>query len=266
MKKSLDKNNNRSKKVIYSILITVATFLILCLALWLFNFNSVTIHNYFLMVSALLLIMGGFGIYIFYIERGVAYSPRKVGVICCAILLSYFLVTVLDMLGGVFLAPLAFCALLVTMLISAQCGFFANFTVVLVVLLSKLILSSNGQMTEQLLYILIAGVMSSLYASYAVSRHFRRLMYVVIGLLLSALAMACATVGFFIFENGAWNGEKFLRIILYAFGGGLINVMLLFVIAPLFEVIFNVTSDFRLAEITSTSQPLLVKMYNVAPG
>ena len=44
------------------------------------------------------------------------------------------------------------------------------------------------------------------------------------------------------------------------------NVMIMFLFVPLLERMFNVTTNFRLAELANTNHPLLLRLLKEAPG
>lgn len=181
-----------------------------------------------------------------------------------AISLSLFLLLVIGYEVNEFAAPFALATLCVGLFANAKSGFIANLLVVFTYFFAIIIFDKNISLVN-LLYVLSCGVTSSVVGGFITGRQRRRIEYLFSVLIISLVSIACYVFSIFAVE-GAFISESILKSVIYAGISGLINIALFFIIVPLFERIFNLVTNFRLAELTSTDQPLLRKLFKLAPG
>lgn len=119
--------------------------------------------------------------------------------------------------------------------------------------------------TEGFFYLLFSGVLQAVYASFMMGSHYRRLRYITSGVLLGIISVISAAISYLMFYT-EWSWADFGIKLACALGSGIIGVMLMFVLVPLFEKIFNVTSVFRFSEIATSDNELMRKLFEKAPG
>ena len=211
-----------------------------------------------------LILFCGMAYYLMFSDNLITKSYRKSAAMSLTMLLTFALsVLFAHLLNLTFLAPFALCALVVALLMDSKAGFFANFTVILAFFSAQLLFTNTQQL--ELYYPLFGGVFASIIASYLTTQNCGRLRYIFVGLQLSVFALVSTVMCYFMFVR-RFVLNVFLADAAFAFASGLLCVMLMFVLVPLFERLFNIVTNFRLAEITSTGQPLLKRLYEEAPA
>lgn len=167
---------------------------------------------------------------------------------------------------GLYIVPFALCSLVLSLIVSGKCGFFANFVVVMIYFLQGINWQTNATVsTESYFYLLFGGVVEMVFASFVLGKDYRRFRYIVMGVLLGLVAAVCAAISYFMFVD-EWNLTDFGIKIGCSFASGLIGTMLMFALVPVFEKIFKTTSVFRFSEIASSDNELMRKLFEKAPG
>lgn len=162
-----------------------------------------------------------------------------------------------------FAIPLALSTLCIGLFANSRNGFIANLLVVVTYLFAIVIFDKDLNYTN-VFYVISYGVICSVIGGAIAGKQRRRIEYILSMLIFSLAAVVCYIISIFAVE-GALNKSIWINL-LYAAISGVFNVALFFIIVPLFERIFNLVTDFRLAELTSTDQPLLKKLFKLAPG
>lgn len=190
-------------------------------------------------------------------------SVRKSGALAATMVTGATLLIVFShMLKLTFLAPYALCGLVISVLIDAKQGFFANFCVVMAFFAAQLLF--GGVSDLELYYPLFGGVFSGVIAAYLTNKNTWRLRYIAVGLGLSLFTLFSTAVIYFMF--GDFSSPSVFLDLSTAFISGVLCIMLMFFMVPVLERVFRLTTNFRLAEITSTSHPLLRRLFEEAPG
>ncbi len=263
----MEVNSNKRNKGL-KFLIFAGAYILICAIILLTNLQSVHLINASIMCAIVLIAILGIVMYLSLSDKRIMDNVNYVLTMCATIVIHYAVIVASSYLfsGDVFAIPFALSALMLAMIFSeSKCGFFANFFVVFIYFASLVLFGENVGFDSNCLYVLLSAVTTSLVASMMAKEHFKRVTYIFVGLVLGLVSAVCACIVYFIYAV-----DIDLNVLLiqgaYAFASGVLNVMLMFLIVPLWEVLFNVVSDFRLAEISSTSAPLLKKMYSIAPG
>ena len=247
--------------------IMIITFAILCALTLLPNMSKLNWTNSFIMCAIVFILLSGLFFYLGLSTKSIISKPKTLATICCTLIISYSAILIFTYVfhDQVVIAPFALCALILSLLVdSTKANHLSNFAVVLLYFVSR-VLFAEGAIDSQCLYILFAGTTMSLIASVASNGHYRRLTYIYVGLALGLVAVVIQSIVYFIYVE-TFDLYLLLTQLGYAFLSGIISVMLMFLLVPILERIFNVISDFRLAEISSTSAPLLKQMFEKAPG
>ena len=213
----------------------------------------------------LLLLFCGFGLAIYFISPSVAQSRKSLCVVCCIMLVSYGMILTIAHGIDLYLAPFALCALLVSLLVNVRISYFSNIYLVLIYFIGELMFRVGEVSLETSVYTLVNGFLVSIIAGYVGKKHLRRLSYLTVGCFMSLCSVFCAYATHYMF---GWSSDDIAILFmgLNAFSGNFFNIGLFFLLAPLFEKVFNLVTDFRLAELASTDHPLLRKLFNEAPG
>lgn len=216
--------------------------------------------------TAMLLV--SLALYVYYADRSVMENLRKTLAMFTTMFVSYaaILVTALWKDYGLYIVPLAMCSLILSLIVSGKCSFFANFSIIVLYFMQSINWFEHATLaTEGFFYLLLSGVMQAVYASFMMGNHYRRLRYITSGLMLGLIAAVCSTVSYLVFyDNFSWL--DFGIKIACSLGSGMVGVMLMFVLVPLFEKIFNVASVFRFSEIATSDNELMRKLFEKAPG
>lgn len=151
------------------------------------------------------------------------------------------------------LLPGALAAILLTILWSPTLG--------IVGALSISILSSP--LAEFRLEIVLMLLLSSLAGSFAAQGVRKRIQFLKVGLLVGAVN-AAVLLGFYLFQD--WKFQEALTLTPVGLANGFLVTALAFFLVPLFELIFNLTTDITLLELSDLNHPLLKRMVVEAPG
>ncbi|MEG1710295.1 MAG: HDIG domain-containing protein [Clostridia bacterium] len=271
------KNKNKfmldKKEMVFVIFVTLLFCLLFCLVCEFAYFNKTDIGKISLgkMLSfcgLVLILFMMLVLYIYFSDSEVLKSRRKLLALYTAMLLSFgviILVTNISQIHfSVYAAPFALCALLVALLIGVKCSFFANFIVIMIFFLAEIQFSTV--VDAQKYFPLFCGITTGIIGTYSISKFNRRTQYLLGGMFIGLIAFALAVVTFFLFGEKVKDFTEFWGMCLFSLLSGLVNIGLFFVVVPLMERVFNLVTDFRLAELASANQPLIKRLMVEAPG
>ncbi|MGN1040726.1 MAG: HDIG domain-containing metalloprotein [Candidatus Fimimonas sp.] len=219
-----------------------------------------------LIATALLLV--SLALYCYFSDRKTMEVRRNTVAIFATMLLGYgaILVAGLWETYGMYLVPFALCSLILSLIVSGKCGFFANFVLLMMYFLQSINWQTQATVaTESYFYLLFGGVVQMVFASYILGKDYRRLRYVSVGLVLGLVAAVSAVISYIMFQDD-WNWVDLGIKAGCAFASGIIGIMLMFIFVPVFEKLFKVTSVFRFSEIASSDNELMRKLFEKAPG
>lgn len=219
-----------------------------------------------LATTAMLLI--SLGLYVYFADRSVMESLRQTLAMFTTMFISYAVILVMSLWQdyGLYLVPLAMCSLILSLIVSGKCSFFANFFIIILYFMQSINWTEHATLaTEAFFYLLFSGVMQSVYASFMMGNHYRRLRYLTSGVILGIISVLSAAISYLMFYT-EWSWLDFGIKLACALASGMVGVMLMFVFVPLFEKIFNVTSVFRFSEIATSDNELMRKLFEKAPG
>lgn len=174
-------------------------------------------------------------------------------------LFSYaFLISRLDIIQeseidmGLFI-PVAFAGTMTGLL------FGARVTLVIGVFIAFFLFMLSGYNTPTL----FLSLMSSLSGIYAAMRMEKRTHFFK-GAWIIGLSLSAVVAGFDLIHN-EWGNQTRLKIIL-AFANGYVSTMLMSGIMPIYEMLFNLPTKFRLMELADFNQPVLKRLAGLAPS
>lgn len=249
-------------KKILSVLILAASYALIYTVVYFSYAAGKQVAGAWAYAALLFLLCAGSALHTLYGSRG-ALSLRKCGALASSAMVCVFLMVVFSQLLKLpYLAPYALCGLIATVLSDSKEGFFTNLSAVLAFFAAQLLFSQTPG--PELYYPLFGGVYGGVVASFMSGKSSNRMRYVTVGTELSVFALLFAAADKFAF--GGFSGAGLWLDLVMAALSGILSVMFMFILVPLFERVFNLTTDFRLSEITSTSQPLLKRLFEEAPG
>ncbi len=250
-----------------TVAVLIAAFVLFGAVILLSHLTELTLVNSLVQLCAIAVLLVSFTVYMYFADREVLTRPRKVATVCAAMLASYCVILGLDKAWqyGTDIAPFALCSLILSLLVSAKSGFIANFIVIILYFMQSVNFADTQVTTDTYFYLLFAGVTSAVYASYVIGKHNRRFGYITSGLTLGVIAAVCRVISYFMFAVD-FDTRDFLLKVGCSFASGIAGIMLMFLIVPVFEWLFNVVSVFRFSEIASSNTPLMRKLFEKAPG
>ena len=264
MKKNKKITNIRWRDVIASYIAVYVLFAALTILPNLPNFSAVKMA---IQLVTLALLLFALGLYIYYTDVAVMESMRKTWAMFVTMVASYALIQLSQLWDyAINLVPFALCALILSLIVSARCGFFANFIIIMLCFMQDINWQSNATLaTENFFYLLFAGVVEAVFVSFVLGKHYRRSRYLAVGIAEGVISVICATISYIMFQD-VWSWTEYGIRIACSFASGIICVMLMFVLVPLLEKIFNVSSVFRFSEIATSDSGLMRKLFEKAPG
>lgn len=188
-------------------------------------------------------------------------DPRQVMVIMLVMLISVGLGVISMKLINVHLVPVALGAMLVTGLLGARTGLTAGIS--LSVILASLSAGSNGMYTEEMVPLLLTGIVGSVVAVKYLAGKPQRVRTAICGVLVAGvnlvlmLALGLMT---------AANLQSTMSNAVWSMAGGVVSGLIAVGFQPVFEAAFNLATPSKLLELANPNQPLLRRLLIEAPG
>lgn len=225
-----------------------------------------------ILATALLLI--SLCVYEYFADGKVIEHTRNSLAIVFTMIVSYALIKLSTLISGqavqtgIYLVPFSLCALVLTLIVSSKSAFFANFAVIMLYYIEVINFANESAVaSESSFYLLFSGVAEAVFAAFVLGKHYNRVRYLLVGLALGVLSAVCAIISFAVFvESSSISFAEVGIKASCAVASGIINIMFMFVLVPLFERIFDVTSAFRFSEIATSDNKLMRKLFERAPG
>ena len=264
MKKTKKITNINWKSVIFSYITIFIVFSALTIVV---NLDRLTFVRAGVQLATLMILLVALALYTYFSAVAVMESTRKTWAMITTMLVAYGLIQLAPLWDCVLnLVPFALCALILSLIVSGKCGFFANFIVIMLCFMQDINWQVSATVaTENFFYLLFSGVIEAVFASFVLGKHYRRSRYLVVGVILGFISVICATIAYVMFSD-EWSWTVYGIKAACSFASGIIGVMLMFVLVPLFEKIFNVSSVFRFSEIATSDSELMRRLFEKAPG
>ena len=162
--------------------------------------------------------------------------------------------------------PIAAASLIVSMLLSQRLGIITGIFTTSIVGLVCLVTDSVmfGNLSLMQVGGILISMVSSVCATFLMHKGFNRLK-VTLGTILIGLALTPLGILFGVLEPNATALSVF-KVCVSIFIGNVIAVAFETLLLPLYESIFRIWTDYKLAEICSLNQPLLRELRQKAPG
>lgn len=250
--------------IILSVLVVFAIFINLGSFQQTLNFiidESTYFHTIYVVATVLVLALVVY-LYFFFESRDFLIRAKNIAIIFIAMELSYIICTVLGKYVGIFSRPYAICALLILLLVNKPTAVFMNFIFNIYLLIGD-IFSGVDMDLIQTIGSFIIGLSTSHLAVYLVDNVGSRIKVFGMGFINSLPIIA---LSFLFSYKAGMKVYDVLFIVLHGFISGIGAVVAMMAILPVFEAVFNVLTNYRLAEITDHKSKLIRKMISDAGG
>ena len=221
-------------------------------------------YDYAIFGGALLLIAGSVFLLVLLIR---IFAPetfndvRSIIVIMLVLIICTSLGVICAKLINVYLAPIAFAAMLLTCLYGAKIGISGGITAA--VIISGLAAASSSNFSSETIHLLLTGVVSTALAVHFLSGKAQRVRTVICGVLVAftnliliiSVGMMTVTDLHSTVEDAVWS-----------MASGILSGLIAVGFTPVFEAAFNLATPGKLLELANPNQPLLRRLQMEAPG
>ncbi len=221
-----------------------------------------TIKDYVYLCVFIVLLCASLYIYLFCEFKDFLLQGKNIAVVFIIMELSLVISIVMGKYVGVYARPVAFCSLLLLLLVNKRTAIFVGFIFNLLVFVVDMFTNQSLSAASATVSLLICSC-TSLFAIYLVDGVGSRIRVFVRGFFISVPVIIIALL--VEFEPGL-TLERALVITLHGFMGGMTSVLYMMAILPVFEAVFNILTNYRLAEITDHKSKLIRRMIETAPG
>ncbi len=221
-------------------------------------------YDYSIMGGALLLVTGAMVMLWLLLKL---YSPetltdmRSTLVVLLVMIIAQALSVICVKLIHVYLSPVALSAILLTGLIGPKVGLAGGLT--MTVIISGLAAAAGTDYGNEMAYLLLTGVMSSMVAVQFLTGKPQRVRAVICG------AITGATSLLLIFAVGLMTASDLHNTAgsaVWSMASGLLSGLIAVGFQPVFEAAFNLATPSKLLELANPNQPLLKRLLMEAPG
>ena len=195
------------------------------------------------------------------LNRDVLRDVRQVLVIMLVLAICVGVGVVCVKLLNVYLVPMALGAILLTGLLGARTGLTVG--VALAVLLASLAAGSNTAYSEEMVHLLLTGIIGSVVAVKYLAGKPQRVRTVICGVLVAAINLVVMVA---MGMMTAANLHETISKAAWAMAGGVISGLIAVGFQPVFEAVFNLATPSKLLELANPNQPLLRRLLIEAPG
>lgn len=256
--------NIRWKQIIASY---VAVFILFAAMTILPNLDKLTGVRVAVQLTTITLMLFALAFYIYFSDIAVMESTRKTWAMFTTMIVAYAFIQLWQLWDyAINIVPFALCSLILSLIVSGKCGFFANFIIIMLCFMQDINWEVQATLaTENFFYLLFSGVIEAVFVSFVLGRHYRRSRYLAVAIVLGLISVIGATISYLMFQD-VWSWKVYGLKAAFSFASGIVGVMFMFVLVPLFEKIFNVSSVFRFSEIATSDSDLMRKLFEKAPG
>lgn len=165
--------------------------------------------------------------------------------------------------------PIVLCALLILLLVNRRAAIVMNTLYAIIVFMIDYFTLSHEMISSDIIGPAISSMVititTGMFAIYLVSSVKSRLKVLLMGIPISIPIIVCVLC--FEFVNIIENGLiVVMRLIGLGFTSGMLSVVLMMALVPVFEQLFNVVTDYRLSELTDHNSKLVRTLCDEAPG
>ncbi len=221
-----------------------------------------TIRDYVYLCAFIVIICASLYLYLFCEFRDFLLQGKNIAVIFIIMQLSLAISIVMGKYVGIYARPVAFCSLLILLLVNKRTAIFVGFLFNLLVFVVDIFTNQSPSAVQATVSLVICSC-TSIFAIYLVDGVGSRIRVFVRGFFISLPVIALALLVEF---KPEMTLNDFFMIVLHGFMGGMTSVLFMMAILPVFEAVFNMLTNYRLAEITDHKSKLIKRMIETAPG
>ena len=188
-------------------------------------------------------------------------NVRQTAVILLILLICIGFAVLVNFLPSMYIAPVALCAALATVLIGYRVSI--SLTVTLTLLLAALTAGNNQSSFYDVVLITIMTLAESMVTTWFLKGHPQRTRVLLSGLFCAMVGLA-VVYGIKLLTSA--ESLDTAAIAGWTIGGGFLSGVLAIAIQPIFEFLFHLATPTRLLELTNPGQPLMKRLMIEAPG
>ena len=269
MAKKIKKSINWTRVLWLYVLAFVAFALLTILPHILKDVQNINYIKIIIQLIATMFLLFALGAYVYFADKTALEQTRKLFATIVTMIISYCAIW----LGSIWefgynIVPFALCSLVLSLIVSTRTGFFANFVVIMLYFMQAINWQTNATLaTENFFYILFSGLIEAVFTAFILGGQYRRIKYIGMGLAIGLVSAICAAMSYVMFaERTAWDLMDVVYKLVWSFASGIVSILLMFMLVPILERLFNIVSIFRYAEIATSDTELMRQLFQKAPG
>ncbi len=201
-------------------------------------------------------------IYLYCEFRDFLMSAKNIALIFLVFEFSFILTYVLGNFVGIYARPVALCSLLLLLLVNKRTAMFMNYIFSVFVFLVDMLTNQPFTAIEATASLAIASTVS-IFAIYLIDGIGSRIKVFAMGFVVSLPIMIAGAVMQLTIVPSV---RSVLAALITGFTGGMSSVIILMASLPVYEWMFNVLTNYRLAEITDHKSKLVKRLIDTARG
>ena len=201
-------------------------------------------------------------VYLYCEFRDFLMSAKNISLIFIVFEFSFILNFVLGNYVSVYARPVALCSLLILLLVNKRTAMFMNYVFAVFVFIVDMLTNQPFTVIEATASLAIASTVS-IFAIYLIDDIGSRIKVFAMGFIISLPIMIAAVVIKLTIDVSV---RSVFAALVAGFTGGVSSVVIMMASIPVFEWLFNVLTNYRLAEITDHKSKLVKRLIDTAPG
>ena len=160
------------------------------------NPESLTVTRIVVQLATLMMLLSALALYIYFADVASMESTRKTWAMFTTMIVAYCIIQLSQLWEyAIQLVPFALCALVLSLIVSGKCGFFANFIIIMLCFMQDINWRTDATInSENFFYLLFGGVIEAVFVSFVLGKHYRRARYLAVGLALGVISVVTATI------------------------------------------------------------------------
>ena len=225
--------------------------------------NTSTRKDFLYLVVETTILVGIMYLYFIFENRNAIKIASNVNLIFVIVEISLLMSYIVGKYVGIYARPFALCAILTLMLVDRTSAITVNTVLCIMVFIMDTFTNINfvGTSDKAIFSSLILGFTCGVLGIYLVNQVLERAKLFLLGSCISIPAFICVLI----LEVIPHSANSIWLIALSIFSG-ILSIVFVMIFLPLLEYIFNVDTDFRLAELTDSNAKLIKRLRLQAPG
>ena len=208
--------------------------------------------------------------YFFFEDKRILSTGKNIALIFVVLDISFILSWLIGERINIFARPVALVALMVCVLVNRRAAVFMNIISALLVFVADTFaggISAESAYYSSLLISFSAGMLAIFFCEKAKTRFRVVLVGIAIVIPIDVIIFLLEVSSFIDNVNGGLAAFQTILLHMgYGLFGGIMSTVIFLFILPLFEVVFNCLTVYRLRELTSSDAKILQRLKIVAPG